>query len=148
MYIVDLIASIRTLHENPDTFQEPSFKKVKIIPFEFKRVDIVADSFQTQTQLDNVTDSYQPNLIKISERHRSGLSSKIYIKSSKSRVPRNFGNFLLNGQKEQRMVEIIFSTFQAKKHILNYLKINQFIISKQNLSKSITLSAVRIVESP
>ena len=102
----------------------------------------------TQTRLDIVSDSYQPSLIKISERHRSGLSSKIYIKSSKSRVPRNFGNFLLNGQKEQRMVEIIFSTFQAKKHILNYLKINQFIISKQNLSKSITLSAVRIVESP
>ena len=122
MNIVDLIASIRILHENPDTFQEPSFKKVKIIPFEFKRVDIVADSFQTQTQLDKVTDSYQPNLIKISERHRSGLSSKIYIKSSKSRVPRNFGNFLSNGQKEERMVKIIFSTFQEKNKCFELLE--------------------------
>ena len=71
----------------------------------------------TQTRLDIVSDSYQPSLIKISERHRSGLSSKIYIKSSKSRVPCNFGNFLSSGQKEERMFEIVFSTFQEKKQM-------------------------------
>ena len=76
----------------------------------------------TQTQLDIVTDSYQPSLITISERHRSGLSSKIYIRSSKSKVPRNFGNFLSNGQKEERMVEIIFSIFQEKNKYFELLE--------------------------
>ena len=121
MYRANLIASIPTLQENPDTFQEPSFKIVTIIPFGFKRYTLLRTVI-THTRLDIVSDSYQPSLIKISERHRNGLSSKIYIKSSKSRVPRNFGNFLLNGQKEQRMVEIIFSTFQAKNTYFELLK--------------------------
>ena len=49
VYIVDLVASIRTLKENPDTFEEPSFKIVTIIPFGFKRVDMVADSYQSNS---------------------------------------------------------------------------------------------------
>ena len=102
----------------------------------------------SQTQLDIVFESYQSNFIKIPERQTRGLSSKIHIKSSKSRVSGNFAKFLLNGENKERMVEIIFSTLPEKKtKVLNYLKINQLIISKQNLCKSITLSTVRIIES-
>ena len=50
----------------------------------------------------------------MSERQTRGLSSKIHIKSSKSKVPRNFVNFLSNGENKERMVEIIFSTLQKK----------------------------------
>ena len=69
----------------------------------------------SQTQLDIVTDSYQSNFIKMPERQTRGLSSKIHIKSSKSRVPGNFAKFLLNGENKERMVEIIFSTLPEKK---------------------------------
>ena len=41
-----MIALTRTLKEIPDTFEGPSFKIVKIIPFGYKRVDIVAGSYQ------------------------------------------------------------------------------------------------------
>ena len=112
-----------------------TFKIVKSIPFVYKRVDIA-------------TDSYHPNSIKMPESQTRGLSSKIYIKSSKSRLPRNFANFLSNGENKQIMDAITFSTLERKKSkILNYLKTNQLIISKQNLCKSITLSTVRIVEN-
>ena len=50
----------------------------------------------------------------MSERQTRGLSSKTHIKSLKSRVPRNFANFLSNGENKERMVEIIFSTLQKK----------------------------------
>ena len=124
-----------SLKEIPDTFEELTFKIVKSIPFVYKRVDIA-------------TDSYHPNSIKMPESQTRGLSSKIYIKSSKSRLPRNFANFLSNGENKQIMDAIMFSTLERKKSkILNYLKTNQLIISKQNLCKSITLSTVRIVEN-
>ena len=34
------------------------------------------------------------------------------MKSSKSRVPRNFANFLSNGENKERMIETKFSTLQ------------------------------------
>ena len=68
----------------------------------------------SQTQLDIVTNSYQPNLIKMSEHQTRGFSSKIHIKSSKLRVPCNFANFLSNGENKERMVQIMFSTLQEK----------------------------------
>ena len=48
---------------------------------------------------------------------------------------RNFANFLSNGQNNERMIEIIFSTLQEKKRFWTTkpLKLlNQLIISKQN----------------
>ena len=68
----------------------------------------------SQTQLDIVADSCQPNLIRMSEQQARGLSSKTHIKLSKSRVLRNFAKFLSNGENKERIVEIIFSTLQEK----------------------------------
>ena len=102
----------------------------------------------TQTHLDIVTDSYQPSLITISERHRSSLSSKIYIRSSNQEYLAILATFYQTVKKKREWLRLYFVYFRKKTNFLSYLKINQFIISKQNLSKSITLSAVRIVESP
>ena len=76
----------------------------------------------SQTQLDIVTDSYQSNFIKMPERQTRGLSSKIRIKSSKSRVPGNFAKFLLNGENKERLVEIIFSTLPEKNESFELLE--------------------------
>ena len=43
-----MIALTRTLKEIPDTFEEP-FKVVKGIPFGYKRVDIVTDSYHPRS---------------------------------------------------------------------------------------------------
>ena len=69
-------------------------------------------TFISQTQLDIVTESYQPKSIKMYECQTRSLSSKIHMKSSKSRVPRNFANFLSNGENKERMIETKFSTLQ------------------------------------
>ena len=51
----------------------------------------------------------------MSERQTRGLSSKTHIKLPKSRVLRNFANFLSTFlSNKERMVEIIFSTLQKK----------------------------------
>ena len=69
-------------------------------------------TFISQTQLDIVTESFQPKSIKMDECQTRSLSSKIHMKSSKSRVPRNFANFLSNGENKERMIETKFSTLQ------------------------------------
>ena len=62
--------------------------------------------------IDFVADSYQPNSINMPEHQTRGLSFKIHIKSSKSRIPHNFPNFLPNDENKERMVQIlIFSYF-------------------------------------
>ena len=74
-------------------------------------VDFVTDSYQSNL-IDVITDSYQPNSINMSEHQTRSLSFKIHIKSSKSRVPHTFANFIPNGKKKERMVQIlIFSYF-------------------------------------
>ena len=83
--IVDLMAAVRTVREIPDRFQDFVFKIIKSIPTGDKRVDIVADS-------------YWLNSIKTSERTKYGLSEKILIKSSKSKIPHAFSKFLSSSE--------------------------------------------------
>ena len=42
-------------------------------------------------------------------RNERGTSSKVIIKSAKSKIPRDFHAFLAEGKNKTRMVEIIFN---------------------------------------
>ena len=45
MYVLDMIALLRTMTEIPETFEGLAWKMVKSIPSGHRRVDIVSDSY-------------------------------------------------------------------------------------------------------
>ncbi|KAG1650541.1 hypothetical protein GQR58_027914 [Nymphon striatum] len=79
------MASIRTIKELSDTYEDFTWKFLKSMPSGYNRIDIVADT-------------YQDNSIKSGERDKRGSSEKIMIQSATSKAPRNFGDFLSNCQ--------------------------------------------------
>ena len=102
IYIVDLMATIRTMKENPETFEGLAWQMIKLLPSGYKSVDIVADT-------------YQENSIKSIERKDRGDASEILVKSAKPKIPRDFANFLSNNDNKTKMTELIFETI-TKKH--------------------------------
>ena len=101
-YIVDLMATIRTMKEIPETFEGLAWQLIKLLPSGYKRVDIVADTCQE-------------NSIKSMERKDRGNASKILVKSAKSKTPRDFASFLSNNDNKTKMVELIFETIIKEK---------------------------------
>ena len=133
-YIIDLMAVIRTMKDVPDTFEDLSWKLAKSLPTGFKRIDIVADT-------------YQQNSIKNAERAKRGSSEKLIIKSSKSKIPRNFNNFLSNGENKTRMINLIFETLTEEKvKVLNLLKSTRLYLSNDNTCTLLTLSDTLVIE--
>ena len=65
-YIVDLMAAIRTISKVPGTFEELGFNFITSLRCGYKRVDIVAGT-------------YQINSIKSSERSKRDESEKIFV---------------------------------------------------------------------
>ena len=70
------------------------FFTFKMLSKKFDRVDIVADTYREKS-------------IKSGEITKRGSSSKVIIGSCKSKVPRDFANFLKNGENKTRLIEII-----------------------------------------
>ena len=66
-------------------------KFVKSIPVGYKRVNIAVDT-------------YQEFSIKKTEHENRGESSKVLVKALQSKIPRDFQNFLLNGDNKTRMM--------------------------------------------
>eukprot|EP00794_Sanderia_malayensis_P002369 gene2369-2730_t len=94
IYFVDLMALIRTLSGVGSTYEELAFKIFELLPTKYDRIDIVADS-------------YIQNSIKSVERQRRGNSKEVLVKQYKSKLPRNFNDFLQNGNNKTRLIEII-----------------------------------------
>ena len=99
--VVDLIAIIRSMLQIPSTFEELVFNILSLLPKEYARVDLVADT-------------YLSNSIKNAERRGGGEDDYllILIKSVKSKIPRDFCTFLANGSNNTRMVKLIFEFIQ------------------------------------
>ena len=83
VYIVNLMAVIRTMTKIPETLEELAIQLFRTIPSRYERADIVPDS-------------YIENSIKEGERMKQGMSQKVLIKSPQSKVPQNFNTFLWN----------------------------------------------------
>ena len=91
-------------------------------------------------QVDLVTDCYFKSTMKDAERTKRGTSSKI-ITSPRFKVPREFHNFLCNGENKTRMIELIFQTIKEKRvYCLNLLKTTKLILSREKECATITLS--------
>ena len=93
-YMVDLMALLRTVSPIPETYADLARILFNKIPPGYSRVDIVADT-------------YKSNSLKDPERNLRGISSKVMISSSSSKIPRNFNDFLKNGENKTRLIELI-----------------------------------------
>ena len=75
VHVVDLMALIQMVSAISETFEGLSLKLISILPKVYLRVDLVADC-------------YFENFIKAAEREKRDSPTKIIIKSSKSKGPR------------------------------------------------------------
>ena len=67
----------------------------------YKRVDLVADT-------------YREISIKNGERQKRGTSARLMIHSPQSKFPREFQNFLQNGEDKTRLIELIFQVISQE----------------------------------
>ena len=79
-----------------------TLRLINTIPSGYSRVDLVADTYQT-------------NSIKSQERLHRGESSKVIIQSVKPRVPRNFSVYMKNGENKERLLEIILQVISENR---------------------------------
>ena len=127
-YNVDLMATIRTMKEIPETSEDLAWQLIKLLPSGYKRVDIVADT-------------YQENSINSMERKDRGNASKILVKSAKSKIPADFASFLSNNDNKAKMIKLIFETIiKEKLTFLNILRTTEVYLSSYNKCILITLS--------
>ena len=106
------------------TFEGLAQKFVKSIPSASIRVDIVADTYR-ETSIESI------------EGKNRGESSKVLIKSLKSKVPRDFPNFLLNGDNKTTMMELIAEYIVTSK-VFNILRYHRIAIALDNKCTSVT----------
>lgn len=118
VYIVDLMALVRTLYELPVTYEDLIIKLLKMIPKGIENVHIIADS-------------YLENSIKNSERQSRGDSTKLILKSVKSKVTRDFKSFLSNSDNKNSLVDLFFEYFiENEAKLLNVLRSSRFFFIK------------------
>ena len=94
-FITDLIAQLRVMKSIPGTYEEFTWSFIKSLPRGYDQIDIVADS-------------YVKNSIKTGTRSKKGDSERIIITSGKSKLPRDFHCFILNGENKTRLIEVMF----------------------------------------
>ena len=76
--------------ELPQTYYEFPWKFLSSLPKGYKRVDLVADT-------------YREISIKNGERQERGTSALFIINFPQSKLPREFKNFLKNGENKTRL---------------------------------------------
>ena len=81
------MAIVRTMTEIPDMYDDLAWKLVQMLPLGYTRIDIVWDT-------------YQEKKLKSYERNKLGVSSKIIVRSHKSKIPRDLKRLLKNGMTE------------------------------------------------
>ena len=91
------------------------------------------------SRIDFVADCYFEDSIKASERLKPGISTKVFVKSSKSKIPRDFSSsFLLCGENKTRLIELIFQIMEDEKdEILDLLQSEEIVISRQEVAESL-----------
>ena len=119
---IDMIAAIRSIATVPETYEDLAWSLIKMVPKNSPRVDIVADIYRNSS-------------LKNQERNRRGMSEKVMISSSKSKIPRDFTIFVL--------ILTIFEVYKDNRaKTLNLLKTNELILSGDEQCFKITLSGV------
>ena len=127
--IIDMIAQFRMIvQELPNDFEGLIMKFLNSIPKKYNRVDIVADC-------------YRDISIKTAEREKRGNSSKVYVRSVKSKVPRDITTFLSNSENKTQLINITFQyIIENKSKIMALLKTNWLYLSADQDCKQVTVS--------
>ena len=92
-YIIDGNAQIQALSSLPESFEDFAFNifcglpKAKVVHF--------------------VTDTYRDDSIKQLERNRRGISQIFNIGGSKTKLPRDFKSFLMNGNNKRQLIRLL-----------------------------------------
>ena len=91
-----MIAQIRCyIASAPETFEDLTTKFLQSLSKGYARYDIVADT-------------YRESSIKSVERRKRGISAKILIGSTKSRLPRDMKKFVLNDDNKTFLIKLVF----------------------------------------
>ena len=132
--VVDLIAVIRTMTELSQTYCEFTWKFLGSLPKGCKSVDLVADT-------------YREIPIKNGEHQKRGTSARLMIHSPQSKLPREFKNFLKNGENKTRLIELIFQVIsQESSRALQMLKCDKIYCSKESHTVAIDSNGVSDVD--
>ena len=104
-FLVDLMALIRTILPIPMTYAELVKILVDRLPKGYRRIDIIADTYREKS-------------LKNNEKDCRGVSKKVIVCSALSKIPRNFSDFLKNGDNKTRLIELI--TRKSYRSILTF----------------------------
>ena len=133
-YLVDLMALIRTLPGLFDTYRDLSSSLFTMLPVGYDRIDIVSDTYRERS-------------LKGPERVKRGTASKVMIQSSHSKIPRNFSEFLKNGENKTRLIETVKDELVAKKTtVLQELKCRSINFSMDGICYGITKDSVEVID--
>ena len=112
----------------PDTCEELTWKFLKLLPQGYERIDIVADTYHEMS-------------LKSAERSQCGKASKVIIRSDKSKILRNFSDFLKNGENKERLIILMRDTvIENKVTALNLVNCGELYFSIVNDCRRITQS--------
>ena len=131
-FIVDMMACLRGITQIPETYEDLTWKFLQQLPSGYSRVDIVADTYQEVS-------------LKSAERNARGISSKVIIPSNKSKVPRNFNDFLKNDDNKQRLICLMQDTIiENKAKALNLLCCQEIYFSTYKDCRKVTLDSSEV----
>ena len=112
----------------PDTYEKLTWKFLKLLPQGYERVDIVADTYHEVS-------------LKSVERSRREKASKVIIRSVTSKIPRNFSDFLNNGENKKRLIILMRDTIiENKVKALDLVNCGELFFSTDNDCHRITRS--------
>ena len=130
VFVVDFMAIVRTMTEIPDTYEDLAWKLVKMPPIGYSLIDIVCNTYQEKS-------------LKLYERKKRGVSSKIIVRSHKFKIPRGFKGFLKNGDKKARLTELVQDVISINKtKILDMLRTKGIFFSTFNDCIRITADSI------
>ena len=82
------------------------------------------------------------------ERLKCGTSSRVMVQSDLSKMPRNFNNFLKNGENKSRLIELIQDVLtENKEKIFGMLKCQEIMFSMDKVCRRVTRTSVSLVEA-
>ena len=93
-YIIDLVATIRSIVRVPNTFRDLALKLLNEIPRRYTLIYVACDT-------------YADFSIKNAERLLRGDADEFIIKTSNIRIPPDFKAFLSNGANKERLFQLI-----------------------------------------
>ena len=129
--VVFFIAQIRVItKEIPERYEQLALELLQSIPNGYERVDLVADTYRLVR-------------IKTAERNKRRSSSKVSIKSAKSKISRDFSSFTLNNENKSRLIDIIFDLIiENRIRCLQIVEASRMLLSRDGDCYEITESSV------